>query len=151
MTLLGIDTVTIFAADLERSVAFFRDCLCLSIRYEEEGWVEFDAGGATLAVSRGGTARPEPKSLEEQTVQVSFRVEDRDEAVRVLRERGVPFSGLADQPFGRIATFEDPDGNRYQIYEPGECRVAEGRTAEDAAGVPGGTLAELDREDIGTK
>jgi hypothetical protein len=67
----------------------------------------------------------------------------------------VPFSGIADQPYGRTATFEDPDGNRFQLYEPGSCRGEggrsdEGRTAEDAAAVPGASAAILDREDIGS-
>ncbi len=36
-----------------------------------------------------------------------------------LRGKGVEFaSGISDHPWGRVATFRDPDGNDLQLYEP---------------------------------
>lgn len=44
-----------------------------------------------------------------------------EEAVKELEEKGVEFPGwISDHPWGRIAAFEDPDGNALQLYAPPE-------------------------------
>ena len=40
----------VFVSDMERSVAFYRDVIGLTLRFESPGWTEFDTGGATLAL-----------------------------------------------------------------------------------------------------
>lgn len=42
-----------------------------------------------------------------------------EEAVEDLASRGVEIrGGVTEHPWGRVATFEDPDGNDLQYYEP---------------------------------
>jgi predicted enzyme related to lactoylglutathione lyase len=111
---LGVDHVWFWVRDLERSVAFYRDALGLSLRSRhEDTWAEFDAGGIRIGlhgardhdVSRGGTA--------------VFRVEDLDLAKASLEERGVVFDGHVGEVPGtaRYASFADPDGNAMQLIE----------------------------------
>jgi predicted enzyme related to lactoylglutathione lyase len=39
--------------------------------------------------------------------------------VEQLRSEGVEIAGdITEHPWGRIATFEDPDGSDLQLYEP---------------------------------
>jgi len=42
-----------------------------------------------------------------------------DPTVERLRHDGVEIAGeITEHPWGRIATFKDPDGNDLQLYEP---------------------------------
>ena len=44
-------------------------------------------------------------------------VDDADEALAYLRERGVDCQGVDEQPWGRFVTFADPDGNRWALQQ----------------------------------
>jgi catechol 2,3-dioxygenase-like lactoylglutathione lyase family enzyme len=111
---LGIDHVYYWTRDMDRAVAFYEGVLGLKLGHRAGGgWAEFDAGPVRLAlhatveaeVPSGGT--------------VVFRVDDLDEAISSLRQRGVVFDGHeAEVPgVGRFATFHDPDGNPLQLFE----------------------------------
>ena len=53
-------------------------------------------------------------------VPATYTIATRDikEAVEALEARGVTFeSGVLEFPWGSIARFEDPDGNRLQLRE----------------------------------
>jgi catechol 2,3-dioxygenase-like lactoylglutathione lyase family enzyme len=42
-----------------------------------------------------------------------------ESAVEELKGKGVEFAGdVSDHPWGRVASFKDPDGNDLQLYEP---------------------------------
>jgi predicted enzyme related to lactoylglutathione lyase len=42
-----------------------------------------------------------------------------DGAVEELSGKGVDFAGgISEHPWGRLASFHDPDGNSLQLYEP---------------------------------
>ena len=50
---------------------------------------------------------------------------DIEAEVERLKGAGVEFpDGIADQPWGRIVTFKDPDGNDLQLYQPPRRRLA---------------------------
>jgi uncharacterized glyoxalase superfamily protein PhnB len=44
-------------------------------------------------------------------------VADADEALALLRERGVDCDGVDEQPWGRFVRFDDPDGNRWALQQ----------------------------------
>ena len=51
-----------------------------------------------------------------------LEVDDIDKTYAQLTERGVQFNGpIDDQPYGRFASFEDPDGNGWVLREPVEA------------------------------
>lgn len=102
--------------NMDESVAFYRDVLGLGLRVRYgEDWAEFDVGGSTVAIHGSSTSPPSPGGT------VVFEVEDIEETMGVLEERGVRFlGGITDVPYtGRIATFRDPAGNVIQIFQPG--------------------------------
>jgi predicted enzyme related to lactoylglutathione lyase len=48
----------------------------------------------------------------------TIEVDDCREAVETLESRGVEFGlGILDYPWGSVAPFEDPDGNRLQLRQ----------------------------------
>jgi predicted enzyme related to lactoylglutathione lyase len=52
---------------------------------------------------------------------VAFRPDGEiDDTVSELEGKGVEFAagGISEHPWGRVATFKDPDGNDLQLYAP---------------------------------
>jgi catechol 2,3-dioxygenase-like lactoylglutathione lyase family enzyme len=52
---MRVNYVIVLVSGMSRSVAFYRDTLGIPLKFESPGWIEFDTGGATLALhpSRG--------------------------------------------------------------------------------------------------
>ena len=112
-----IGQIHVSVTDLERSVSFYRDVLGIPFLFQVPGqpMAFFDAGGVRLYLGI-----PENESFRSNPT-LYFRVDDLDEAVRVLRERDAPFD---DEPH-LIATMEDhelwmaflrdPDGNHLAL------------------------------------
>jgi predicted enzyme related to lactoylglutathione lyase len=113
---LGIATVHV--TDYARSLTFFKDTLGFPTRHEmpEGGWFEVQAGPLSLGF-HADPGRMEHGAREPGTpTGLYFQVPDVDAAVRELRTRGVKIvDEPEDLPFGRSATFHDPDGNTFAL------------------------------------
>ena len=106
-------------ADLDASIAFYRDTLGLPLRQRGDVWAHFDAGdGAMLELFSGGVAVDMPKGPDRQSAVFALRVDDLNEAISELTSRGVTFHGeigiFNDECW---AFFTDPEGNRVEIKE----------------------------------
>lgn len=114
-----IDNVSHPVRNLERSVAFYRDILHLDLRFvaKEMGWAEFDVGDSMLALREIQSGFVPSKSS------VCFLVTEIEEEVNSLKEKGVTFLGEIEEipgGQGKVVTFQDPDGNRLDFFEPPE-------------------------------
>ncbi len=49
---------------------------------------------------------------------IVLATDDIDAAHSVLKQRGLRISDIKDQPYGREATFADPDGNGWVLQQP---------------------------------
>jgi lactoylglutathione lyase len=105
------------AADLPRSLTFYRDLLGATVSYQfpatgEPGYVGLDLGRSHLGI---GALSDAPTG--DQRFSLWIYSDDCDAAVSKLRAAGVPvIEEPADQPWGeRMATVEDPDGNKVII------------------------------------
>jgi len=112
--MMELSLIILYAHDVERSLAFYRDQLGLEVR-EQHGldWVEVATGGTTVALHKfDGNALGE-----QQRTELFFAVDDVDQAYTTLRSNGVAFvEAPADQNFGfRTAACLDPDGNRVTL------------------------------------
>ncbi len=111
-----LDHVYYWTADMERSVAFYRDVVGLDlVRREGESWAVFDVGGRQFSVH--GAVEGHPVRAGGATA--VFEVRDLDAAMRTLEERGVRFSPHVGevQGYARFCSFPDPDGNTVQLIE----------------------------------
>jgi lactoylglutathione lyase len=108
--------VILFVADLERSVAFYRDVIGLPFKLQGDGYVEFASQGTRFGLY-------DRNRLEELTGQdsttpgrpggeVVFLVEDVDAEAERLRAAGATIlKGPLDRAWGhRTVHVEDPDG-----------------------------------------
>ena len=114
-----IELVPLPVTDVDRAVAFYRDQVGWNVDHDQtvhEGlrFVQVTPPGSACSVCFGTGLEMLPDG-HRQMVQVV--VEDADQALAYLRERGVACEGVDDQPWGRFVRFEDPDGNRWALQQ----------------------------------
>ncbi|RIL09293.1 glyoxalase [bacterium] len=114
MLIQRVDSVLIFATDVARSVAWYRDVLGLPVRMHHGDFAVLDAGGVTLALHGGLDAPPDPRAA--QTMPV-LGVADYAAAKAQLEARGCTFTFENQTPGAVFGTFSDPDGNPLQIIQ----------------------------------
>ena len=111
----SLDHVYYWVSDMERSVAFYRDVLGLSlVRRDGESWAVFDVDGRMLALHGAIEGRP----VAPGGAAVVFEVDDLDVAQALLGGRGVVFAHEGQvEGYARFASFHDPDANTLQLIE----------------------------------
>jgi lactoylglutathione lyase len=120
-----VDYIMVNVSDMSRSVAFYRDILGLSLKFESPGWSEFQTGATTLALHQirarvGGEGRA-PTEPVAGTCSIGFSVEDLEATYRELAARGAPFVLAPTEQVNegiRLAVCADPDGLAISFAEP---------------------------------
>jgi lactoylglutathione lyase len=105
----------IFASDMARSIAFYRDVLGIPLRFESPEWSEFETGSCTLALHKAaaGSVPPvEPGKMPAGHCHIGINVDDLDAFHAALIGRGVRcVQPPTMQDFGsKMAIYSDPDG-----------------------------------------
>lgn len=104
--------------DMTRARAFYENLLGLkpATTFEHEGkaWIEYDIGTSTLAITNTSSQwKPSPDGP-----CVAMEVDNFDDAVKALREAGVPFYvEPLEFPSCRFTVASDPDGNSVAIHQ----------------------------------
>jgi predicted enzyme related to lactoylglutathione lyase len=108
----GISRVWLPVSDMDAAVAFYRDKLGLAVEEHDGDWTEVSAGDARIGLNAAESSAGTGGAV------IAFSVDDLDATVEQLKGVGVAFTGdVSEHPWGRIAPFEDPDGNDLQVYE----------------------------------
>ncbi len=112
----GISVVWLPVTDVGRAVDFYGQTLGLSVAQQQDEWAEVEAGDVKIGLN----ARDEETPGGDGGAVIAFKTQaDLDGAVEQLQTKGIEFAGrISEHPWGRIATFRDPDGNDLQLYEP---------------------------------
>ena len=122
----GIAAVTLFVNDLADAKAFYLRTFGLPVLFEDNDSVVFRFG-ATLVNLLKDSAAPELIAPAEVAVngagsrcQFTIDVGDVDATCERLASLGVALlNGPLDRPWGvRTASFQDPDGNIWEIAQP---------------------------------
>ncbi|WP_265442503.1 VOC family protein [Flexivirga meconopsidis] len=115
MAINTVKTVTVFVGDQVRARDFYVDALGLEVKtdqaFGENRWLEVGAPSGTTLVLH----KPFPGMSAGGGQGTLFESSDLDADVARLREAGVVVDGPIDMPWGRQATFSDPDGNSYAL------------------------------------
>ena len=100
----------------------------LAAWYAEHLGIEVEAwGGAVLRAEGGETlvwalfpADSDYFGPRDRRAMVNYRVRDLDSMLGQLRQAGVEVEGPRDDENGRFAWATDPDGNRFELWQPAE-------------------------------
>ncbi len=112
----GISVVWLPVTDIGRAVDFYGQTLGLSVSQQQDEWAEVEAGDVKIGLN----ARDEATPGGDGGAVIAFKPQgDLDGAVSQLEGKGIALAGgISEHPWGRVATFQDPDGNDLQLYEP---------------------------------
>ena len=105
----------VYVSDLQRSIEFYRN-IGFGIKHTDGDWVEFEVGETSFAILK----RPESKGeVRPQKTRIMFETDDIELLFDTLKQRGVKLIGaIREEPYGKLLTFEDPDGHWLEFYEP---------------------------------
>ena len=118
---IRVNYAIVFASDMARSVAFYRDVLGLPLRFESSHWTEFATEGATLALHLAELpASPDdPSHVPAARCRPGLEVDDLDLFHARMVGQGVRCVQPPKDVFGaRLAQYLDPDGLAISVGEP---------------------------------
>ncbi len=111
----GLNFVLVHVPSVAAVLPFYTEKLGFEIEDQLPGFIQFkqpNGQGAAYALSEEGHV--EPRS----SVELWWFVDDVEAMRTQLKTRDVPIiEDLADQPFGRTLTIEDPAGNKIYLLQ----------------------------------
>ena len=116
MKVNNIAFVGIPVTDVRGARKFYEEVLGLAVSDEMMSgkWIEYNVGDNTLAIANVG----EQWKPSEQGTGAALEVENFDEAIKQLRNHGVPFAAEPfETPCCHMAVVQDPDGNKLIIHK----------------------------------
>jgi lactoylglutathione lyase len=118
---MRVSYAIVFVGDMNRSVAFYRDVVGLTLRFQTPGWTEFATDGATLALHAAeapGVGSGDGEHLPAGRCRPGLAVPDLDDFHRRMIEHDVPCVQEPKDVFGaRIGQYLDPDGLALSVSE----------------------------------
>jgi predicted enzyme related to lactoylglutathione lyase len=99
-----------FVSDMDAAVAFYRDALGLTLRFQSPSWSEFDTGETSLALHPASDENPAG------SVQLGLGTEDIENFYAAGQAEGLVFTSPPMDVHGtRIARFRDSDGAEISV------------------------------------
>lgn len=115
MTFRKVGAVILLVSDMDKSIRFYRDTLGITVKTTSKDWTEFFNKDTVLAL------HPAKKKSGIKTgpgMLVGFEVSDLDSTVKELKDKKVKFfKKPTEEPFGKHAIIQDPDGHLVSIAE----------------------------------
>lgn len=115
MNITKIHTVTLPVADQDRAKHFYAETLGFDVQIDQSfgpmRWIQV----APKDAQTGFVLHPDQSNG--QVSGLILHTEAIDTDCTALRASGVEVDGPVDQPWGRQATFSDPDGNTFVLTQ----------------------------------
>lgn len=109
-------TIWYNVSDLDRSIRHYTEGLGFSLDFEDRDQriaiVTTNTKDCCIGLAEAETVVPVTSSA-------VFEVEDIEQAVATLKERGISFTGEIETipDFVKLATFRDPDGHHFELSQ----------------------------------
>ena len=115
MAFRKIGAIILLVSNMEKSVKFYSDTLELPIKTRSKDWTEFFNNDTVLALH---PASKRSKLNPGSGILVGFEVNDLGLTMKKLKERKVKFfKKPKEEPFGKHAIVQDPDGHLISIAQ----------------------------------
>jgi predicted enzyme related to lactoylglutathione lyase len=115
MSFKRVGAVILLVSDMENSIRFYKETLNLPLKSQSEDWTEFFSNGTVLALH---PAKKKNTSKTGSNTLIGFMVDDLDATAKYLNEKNVKFfKEPKDEPFGKHAIIQDPDGHLISIAQ----------------------------------
>jgi len=114
-----VGAVILLVSNMEKSIKFYSETLELPIKTRSKDWTEFFNNDTVLALHPA----PKKKTILKtgSGTLVGFELTDLDPTIKKLKERRVKFfKRPKEEPFGKHAIVQDPDGHLISIAEINE-------------------------------
>ncbi|NHJ03653.1 MAG: VOC family protein [Candidatus Heimdallarchaeota archaeon] len=121
----GIDVVFIHVKNPEKMAKWYKENLGFEISYRtsDHTWQEFRMPNSPQTRFALDYSDSNPTEVEQQSIMISFKVDNIQLAISELEKKGIVFWGknkVIDVGPTLIATFKDPEGNFVQISQKKE-------------------------------
>lgn len=104
----------------DECVTFYKNLFGLKVLFEEQygdfRLTCFEFYGSYLMVETDGFAKPEGKTLRENSTQLRFNVSNIEEALKTINAYGIE-AEIIENDWGSTINIYDPDGNRVGIRD----------------------------------
>jgi lactoylglutathione lyase len=119
LTFRKVGAVILLVSNMEKSIKFYSEILELPVKSRSKDWTEFFNNDTVLALH---PAPKKKKTLKTGSgILVGFEVIDLESSVKKLKEKRVKFyKRPKEEPFGKHAIVQDPDGHLISIAEINE-------------------------------
>ena len=115
MAFRKVGAVILLVSNMEKSVKFYHDTLGLPIKTKSKDWTELFYNDTVLALH---PARKKSKLKTGSGILVGFEVSDLDSTIKSLKDKKVKlFKKPREEPFGKHAILQDPDGHLISIAQ----------------------------------
>lgn len=112
-----VGAVILLVSNMEKSIKFYSDTLELPVKTRSKDWTEFFNNDTVLALHPAPEKKKKMLKTGSGTL-VGFEVTDLDSTVKKLKEKRVKFfKRPKEEPFGKHAIVQDPDGHLISIAE----------------------------------
>jgi catechol 2,3-dioxygenase-like lactoylglutathione lyase family enzyme len=102
-----------FVADMDRTIAFYRDKLGLELKFQSPFWSEFATGETVLAL------HPASEENAAGSVELGFAIDDLGEFYARREQLGIEFTRQPKEEHGvHIAQIRDPEGAHVSVSGP---------------------------------
>src|SRR5437588_4025668 len=122
-----LDYVIVYVSDMQRSLAFYRDVLGLTLKFTSPGWTEFVTGSTTVALhtARGEKSAEVPSLPPAGQAQLGFMVDDLQATYEALKAQQVFFSLPPTKQHSGVtlSVSHDPDGLGITIQQRQSIRL----------------------------
>ena len=115
MAFRKVGAVILLVSNMEKSVKFYHHTLGLPIKTKSKDWTELFNNDTVLALH---PARKKSKLKTGSGILVGFEVSDLDSTIKSLKDKKVKlFKKPREEPFGKHAILQDPDGHLISIAQ----------------------------------
>ncbi len=118
----GVQDIYYNVSNMDKAVEFYTKVLGMKLKHKDQWWSALDCGGVSVGLHwTEGSAVPEiPQDSHGANAGATLTLRSNDVASdrKHLEKNGAMILGEANQPWGHMLVFKDPDGNILKLMAP---------------------------------